>query len=56
MMNNRKLIWNNIGIIYYIQKQYNQSMECFEKAIETNKQFEPAYNNLKIVYEKLYTY
>ena len=49
-------IWNNIGIIYYIQKQYNQSMECFEKAIETNKQFEPAYNNLKIVYEKLYTY
>ncbi len=29
-------------------------MECFEKAIEVDKQFELAYNNLKIIYEKIY--
>jgi tetratricopeptide (TPR) repeat protein len=47
-------IWNDLGIVYYIQKRYNQSMECFEKAIEVEKQFEPAYNNLKIIYKKIY--
>jgi tetratricopeptide (TPR) repeat protein len=45
-----KYAWNNLGLIYFAQRQDDQAIAAFQKQIEVNPYDEFAYNNLGRVY------
>ena len=45
-----KYAWNNLGLIYFAQRQDDQAVAAFQKQIEVNPYDEFAYNNLGRVY------
>ena len=45
-----KYAWNNLGLVYFAQRQDDQAIAAFQKQIEVNPYDEYAYNNLGRVY------
>ncbi|HET9309505.1 MAG TPA: DUF3857 domain-containing protein [Candidatus Sulfotelmatobacter sp.] len=45
-----KYAWNNLGLVYFAQRQDDQAIAAFQKQIEVNPYDEFAYNNLGRVY------
>ena len=43
----------NLGLVYYNDKKYKQSIKCFEKAIEIEPKNAIAYNNICSAYNGL---
>ena len=45
--------YNNIGVVYYIQKKYRGAIQNYRKAIDINNNNLEALNNLAIAYKAL---
>jgi tetratricopeptide (TPR) repeat protein len=43
-------ICNNLGVVYFKQKQYDKALDQFQTAIRLKPDFADAYYNLAIVY------
>lgn len=39
-------VWNNLGNVYRKQEKNARAIECYQKAIEMDKNFLPAYTNM----------
>jgi len=45
-----KFAWNNLGLVYFTMRDYDQAIAAFNKQIEVNPYDDYAYNNLGRVY------
>jgi tetratricopeptide (TPR) repeat protein len=45
-----KFAWNNLGLVYFTMRDYDQAIAAFQKQIEVNPYDDYAYNNLGRVY------
>lgn len=56
-LNNKDyLIQNNLGLVYFLRKRFDQSIKHFSRAIELNDKFSEARNNLARVYIEIKQY
>lgn len=56
-LNNKDhLIQNNLGLVYFLRKRFDQSIKHFSRALELNEKFTEARNNLARVYIEMKQY
>lgn len=49
-------IQNNLGLVYFLRKKYDQSIKHFSRALDLNEKFSEARNNLARVYIEIKQY
>ena len=48
---NLSVAYTNLGLCYYQLGDYDKAIDCYNRALSVNENFQPAIQNMQVAYE-----